>query len=40
MDAIVAEKVTKRFGEVQALQDVSFVVHQKELFGFLGPNGA
>lgn len=40
MDAIVAEKLTKRFGDVQALEDVSFHVGDGELFGFLGPNGA
>ncbi len=40
MDAIVAEKLTKRYGDVQALEDVSFHVRKGELFGFLGPNGA
>jgi ABC-2 type transport system ATP-binding protein len=32
--------LAKRFGEVQAVADVSFEVRQGELFGFLGPNGA
>jgi ABC-2 type transport system ATP-binding protein len=32
--------LAKRFGDVQAVSDVSFKVHQGELFGFLGPNGA
>jgi ABC-2 type transport system ATP-binding protein len=40
MDAIVAEKLAKRFGNVHALEDVSFKVSKGELFGFLGPNGA
>jgi ABC-2 type transport system ATP-binding protein len=40
MIAIAAEGLTKRFGEVQAVADVSFQVHGGELFGFLGPNGA
>lgn len=40
MIAISAEGLAKRFGEVQAVADVSFEVHQGELFGFLGPNGA
>jgi ABC-2 type transport system ATP-binding protein len=38
--AIVAEGLAKRFGEVQAVADVSFEVGHGELFGFLGPNGA
>ncbi len=37
---IAVEGLAKRFGEVQAVADVSFEVHQGELFGFLGPNGA
>jgi ABC-2 type transport system ATP-binding protein len=32
--------LSKRFGEVVAVNDVSFSVRQGELFGFLGPNGA
>ncbi len=38
--AIAAEGLAKRFGDVQAVSDVSFRVRQGELFGFLGPNGA
>jgi ABC-2 type transport system ATP-binding protein len=33
-------KLTKHYGEVVAVNDVSFSVNQGELFGFLGPNGA
>ena len=40
MDAIVVEEVRKRYGEVQALDGVSFAVHEGEVFGLLGPNGA
>jgi ABC-2 type transport system ATP-binding protein len=40
MSAIAAEGLAKRFGDVQAVTDVSFEVRQGELFGFLGPNGA
>ena len=40
MDAIVAEGLRKRYGEVQALDGVGFAVRQGEIFGLLGPNGA
>jgi len=39
-NAIVADGLTKRFGDVQALSGVDFDVRDGELFGFLGPNGA
>ena len=32
--------LTKRYGEVVAVNDISFQVSSGELFGFLGPNGA
>ena len=38
--AISAEGLAKRFGDVQAVADASFMVREGELFGFLGPNGA
>jgi ABC-2 type transport system ATP-binding protein len=40
MDAIVAEKLRKRYKTVQALDGVSFAVREGEVFGLLGPNGA
>ena len=40
MDAIVAESLAKRYGDVQAVEDVSFAVREGEIFGLLGPNGA
>jgi len=38
--AIVAEGLTKRFGDVHALDDVSLDVPRGTVFGLLGPNGA
>jgi ABC-2 type transport system ATP-binding protein len=38
--AFKVSKLTKKFGEVIAVNDISFSVNQGELFGFLGPNGA
>jgi branched-chain amino acid transport system ATP-binding protein len=32
--------VSKRFGGVTALNDVSFIVRRAEILGFIGPNGA
>jgi len=37
---LVVEGVTKRFGGIAALRDVSLEVAPGELLGFLGPNGA
>ncbi len=37
---IQVENLSKRFGEVQAIQDVCFTVGVGEILGFLGPNGA
>jgi ABC-2 type transport system ATP-binding protein len=38
--AIRVESLSKAFGDVQAVADVSFEVQEGELFGLLGPNGA
>jgi ABC-2 type transport system ATP-binding protein len=40
MDAIVVQELRKRYGDVQALDGVSFAVREGEVFGLLGPNGA
>src|SRR6185295_3459988 len=37
---ISTNALTKRFGDVQALDQVDFEVHKGEVVGFLGPNGA
>lgn len=34
------ERISKRYGEVTALDDLSFEVHPGEIFGFVGSNGA
>ena len=39
-NAIVVDHITKKYGEFTAIDDVSFVVKQGEIFGLLGPNGA
>jgi ABC-2 type transport system ATP-binding protein len=39
-NAIEAEGLVKRYGEVQALDGLSFSVPQGSVFGLLGPNGA
>jgi ABC-2 type transport system ATP-binding protein len=37
---IIADKLTKRFGDFIAVDAISFEVSQGEIFGFLGANGA
>jgi len=39
-EAIVVSNLTKRFGELVAVDHISFKVKRGEFFGFLGPNGA
>jgi ABC-2 type transport system ATP-binding protein len=38
--ALAVDRLTKRFGDRVAFQEVSFEVGYGEVFGFLGPNGA
>ena len=38
--AITAEHLKKYYGDVKAVDGISFSVEQGELFGFLGVNGA
>lgn len=37
---IQAEEVEKRFGDIVAVDKISFAVSEGEIFAFLGPNGA
>src|SRR5438477_5732396 len=37
---VEVERLSKRYGRVQALNQISFSVAEGEVFGFLGPNGA
>ena len=37
---IEVEKLTKRYGDLLAVNDISFTVRKGELFALLGPNGA
>ena len=39
-DIIVVENLIKKFKDVIAVNNVSFVVKKGEIFGLLGPNGA
>lgn len=37
---LVANKLSKRFGGLQALSDVSFSICKGDIYGLIGPNGA
>ncbi len=39
-NVIEANALTKRFGNVTAVNQITFSVNEGEIFGFLGPNGA
>ncbi|RLE46589.1 MAG: ATP-binding protein [Candidatus Methanomethylicota archaeon] len=39
-DAIVADRLTKYYGDFLAVDHISFRVREGEIYGFLGPNGA
>jgi ABC-2 type transport system ATP-binding protein len=40
MKAIIADKLTKIFGHLVAVDNISFEIEEGEIFGFLGANGA
>ncbi len=37
---ITVKSLSKRFGNIQAVDNITFNVKEGEIFGFLGPNGA
>ncbi|NLD74657.1 MAG: ABC transporter ATP-binding protein [Chloroflexi bacterium] len=39
-DAIICEGLTRRYGDLVAVNGLDLVVREGEVFGFLGPNGA
>jgi len=39
-EMIETKKLTKRYGDITAIEDLDLKVHAGEIFGFLGPNGA
>jgi branched-chain amino acid transport system ATP-binding protein len=40
MSLLAAARLSKRFGGVQALHEVSFSITQGQIYGLIGPNGA
>jgi ABC-2 type transport system ATP-binding protein len=40
MNSIEINSLSKKFGNTQAVDDISLKVNEGEIFGFLGPNGA
>ena len=38
--AVTIKNLVKRYGTVLAVDDVSFSIHEGEIFGIIGPNGA
>lgn len=40
METIQCQGLTKRYGNIVALDDLNLVVEERSVFGFLGPNGA
>ncbi|MEO0074273.1 MAG: ABC transporter ATP-binding protein [candidate division WOR-3 bacterium] len=39
-EAVVVERLSRNYGAVQALAEVSFGIRQGEIFGLIGPNGS
>ncbi|MBV9340868.1 MAG: ATP-binding cassette domain-containing protein, partial [Acidobacteria bacterium] len=39
-NAIEVEHIVKKYGDLNAVDDISFSVREGQIFGLLGPNGA
>jgi ABC-2 type transport system ATP-binding protein len=39
-DAVVFDRVSRRYGDVQAVHDLSLSIAPGEMFGLIGPDGA
>jgi len=39
-EALALDRVTKKYGDVVAVRDLSMTLHQAEMFGLIGPDGA
>ena len=37
---VVVKEISKSYGKVEALKEISFAVEQGEIFGLIGPDGA
>ncbi|HBV52232.1 MAG TPA: ABC transporter, partial [Clostridiales bacterium] len=37
---IEIKNLTKRYGQIRAVDDISLTIKKGEILGFLGPNGA
>ena len=37
---ITVENITRKFGDITAVENISFTIDESEIFGFFGPNGA
>jgi ABC-2 type transport system ATP-binding protein len=40
MDAVTVDQISRSYGSVKAVSDLSFEVHAGEMFGLIGPDGA
>ncbi len=40
MNVIETRNLTKYYGKSRGIENVSFEIHEREIFGFVGPNGA